>query len=182
MKLSTAFTLLTSALVGLYAIPSIAKDVKITPPSVIDRPAPIKPIRPIPLKPVSFDEIKCKSSYSAPLVEYENKYEIITDSHRFVDLYLETDSNSQEPVPTIDFDTTTVIALLPQPRPNPSYGIRVDQITESIRHVNVNVEYFNYTSSDWAVIQVIHYPYCFYSMPKTNKRITFTSTEQSYRL
>ena len=164
---------------------TFAQDAKLGAPINADRTEfirPIKPIRPSPSKPIDFKEIKCKSNYSAPLVNYKNKYEVVTDPHRFLDLYLQTDNNSQEPAPVIDFDTTTVIALLPQPRPNPSYGIRVSHVDETIKSINVNVEYYNYISDDWAVIQVVHYPYCFYAIPKSKKRILFTETENTYQI
>lgn len=96
--------------------------------------------------------------------------EHVTDAHRFRELYLSANPQSQDDVPDIDFNERDVIAVLAGRQPSGGYAVYVSDVNE--RDGDLDVVYTLVSpSSDCAVTTQIIYPYCFVSLAKVQGQV-----------
>jgi len=124
---------------------------------------------------VAFTAIACPAVSYQSAIEKQNQ-EVIDNAHRFVELYLATDLNSQDDEPTVDFDKKTVIALHLGLKPTPGYGVHVNEVQENDKNIMVNYE-VRAPGAGCILNAVVTYPYCFITIDKTEKDVQFSGKE-----
>ncbi|UTF59028.1 protease complex subunit PrcB family protein [Gilvimarinus sp. DA14] len=123
--------------------------------------------------PYAYEVIECGRSWHTTIDEPSR--EVITDVHRFREVYGVSDLNNQDDIPTIDFDTQQVVAMHAGRKPNPGHSLRIDQVVEvedriEVRYTNILPN----SSGDCAYPSVIAHPYCFISMAKSDLSVTYS--------
>ncbi|UZJ46116.1 protease complex subunit PrcB family protein [Marinimicrobium sp. C6131] len=96
--------------------------------------------------------------------------EHVTDAHRFRELYLSANPNSQDDVPDIDFDGRDVIAVLAGRQSSGGHEVYVSDVSERDGGLDVGYTLVS-PSSDCAVTTQITYPYCFVSLSKVQGEV-----------
>lgn len=127
----------------------------------------------------NFQAIACPAISSHMAFDYhELNIEVIDDSHRFIEVYMATDLNSQEEAPELNFDDIQVLAIHLGERPSSNYLVRVTEVVETDDLVSVN--YINVSPCEsCGADDVMTYPYCFVAIDNTDKEIEFNETEIS---
>lgn len=103
----------------------------------------------------------------------EPSQQVITSAHHFREVYGVTNLNSQNEVPQVDFDTRQVIALHGGFKPSSGYSLRVDHIIDEGEELEVRYTAIE-PGADCQVDAAIRYPYCFVSMAKTDRPVTYS--------
>ncbi|MDO3387628.1 hypothetical protein QWI17_17425 [Gilvimarinus sp. SDUM040013] len=111
----------------------------------------------------------------------EPSREVISDVHRFREVYGVTDLNNQDAIPDVNFDNKQVVAIHSGTKGNPAHGLRIDGVVTSANKLVVQ-----YTailpdrSGDCSYPTVAVYPYCFISMEKSELYVTYSEiTEEN---
>lgn len=119
--------------------------------------------------PAEVEVIACPE-YSGHSDLDENSAENVTNAHRFRELYLAANPNSQDDVPEIDFDERDVIAVIAGRKSSGGHAVYVSEVNE--RDGDLDVVYTLVSpSSDCAVTTQITYPYCFVSLAKVQGHV-----------
>gem|GEM_PF-4758532 len=123
--------------------------------------------------PPEVQEIVC------PEVAYQSDFEEgltehVTGPHRFLDLYLGADTNSQEEPPEVDFDQVDVLAVLAGAQPNGGYMVYISDIHQQGDDIEVVYQLVGPSLSECSAADVMTYPYCFVSIPKVQGNVQFT--------
>jgi len=114
-------------------------------------------------------------AYATDFLEGLNEH--VTDPHRFLDLYLGVDTNSQDEAPEIDFDNVDVLAVLAGEQPNGGYRVYISDVHQRGDDLEVVYQLVGPDLSECSVPDVVTYPYCFVSVPKVQGEVEFV--EQS---
>jgi hypothetical protein len=100
---------------------------------------------------------------------------VITTSGQWQQLWQDMHS-SRAPIPalpTIDFDTTMVIAVFAGEHPTAGYSITITQITDEGDHIQVNVK-TTQPAAGGMTLQVLTQPYHLVQLAKSTKPIQFS--------
>lgn len=122
---------------------------------------------------IACPEVAYQSDFEERLTEH------VTDPHRFLDLYLGADTNSQEEPPEIDFDQVDVLAVLAGARPNGGYMVYISDIHQRGDDIEVVYQLVSPSLSECSVPDVMTYPYCFVSIPKVQGDVRFIEEKLS---
>lgn len=121
----------------------------------------------------AYELIECGNSGHTAIDEPSR--EVITDEHRFREVYGVSDLNNQDDIPTIDFDTQQVVAIHAGWKANPGYGLRIDQVVTDKGAIEVRyTDILPDSSGDCAYPDAVVHPYCFISMAKSDLTITYS--------
>jgi hypothetical protein len=82
-----------------------------------------------------------------------------------------------EPMPEIDFDAFTLVAVFLGQKPHPGYSVKIERAVEYRDEVLIDVTEF-LPSPGMLYAQVIVYPYDATLIPKTGKQIRFATIEK----
>jgi hypothetical protein len=120
----------------------------------------------------TFEVIACpgvasNSSIKAPNVEF------VTNSHKFVELYLASNLDSQQTEPVIDFEKKSVIGIHLGEKPSSGYQVKVTGIEDRGSRVIVSYEVAS-PSEGCEVNTALTYPYCFVSINKSSKTVEYS--------
>ncbi|WP_020208630.1 protease complex subunit PrcB family protein [Gilvimarinus chinensis] len=128
----------------------------------------------------AYEVIECGNSWHTTIGEPSR--EVITDEHRFREVYGVSDLNNQDDIPTIDFDTQQVVAMHAGQKPDPGYGLRIDQVVTENGAIEVRyTDILPDSSGDCAYPSVVAYPYCFVSMVKSDLAVTYSGIKEEGR-
>ncbi len=146
--------------------PGISKEPNIMePPPLVDRIPPEVEV-------IACPEIASHADSDEGLAEH------VTDAHRFLDLYLAADPQSQEEPPEPDFAEVDVLAVLAGAQPNGGHSVFVSEINEEGDDLEVVYTLVSPSEGCLATDQMI-YPYCFVSIPKVQGEVRFTENSVS---
>lgn len=128
--------------------------------------------------PYPYDVVECDQSYHTTITEPSR--EVITNVHRFREIYGVTDLNSQSEVPSVDFDNRQVIAIHAGGQANPGHGLRVDDVVQTDHALNVRYTAIEENQSgECSYPDVVVYPYCFIAVDQSDLPVTYSrSTEE----
>lgn len=130
----------------------------------IMEPAPIFDRFPAEVEVIACPEYAGQSDIDEPLAEH------VTHAHRFRELYLSANPNSQDEVPDIDFNERDVIAVLAGRQSSGGHTVYVSEVNEQGGGLDVGYTLVS-PSSDCAVTTQITYPYCFVSLAKVQGEV-----------
>lgn len=116
---------------------------------------------------IACPEVAYASDFEEPVTEH------VTDPHRFLDLYLGADTNSQEDAPEIDFDSVDILAVLPGAQPNGGHMVYISDIHRRGDDLDVVYQLVSPSLSECTAADVSTYPYCFVSVPKVEGDVVF---------
>ncbi len=115
---------------------------------------------------VACPEVAVNSDFEEP------QQEVIDNNHRFVEAYLGNQPYPHDEIPLVDFDESMVIFIHAGFKPTHRYGVEIDVVRET--DDSVVVEYTEFEpGSDCLAEDEPTYPYCFISMDRTDKEISF---------
>lgn len=121
----------------------------------------------------TFEVIACPEVANNSTIK-ESQIELISSSHRFVELYLTSDLDSQQAEPIIDFEKKSVIAIHLGEKASSGHQVRVTGVEDQGARVMVNYEVIA-PSEECAVDTGLTYPYCFISIEKSTKTVDFNA-------
>lgn len=116
---------------------------------------------------IACPEVAYASDIEEPVTEH------VTDPHRFLDLYLGADTNSQEDAPEINFDNVDILAVLPGAQPTSGYRVYISDIHQRGDDLEVVYQLVSPLLSECSVPDQLTYPYCFVSVPKVQGDVVF---------
>lgn len=122
----------------------------------------------------SFEVIACPAIATHTSIT-SPKVELINSPHRFVELYLSSNLDSQQSEPTIDFDTKSVISIHLGEKPSSGYSVRVTKVENKSSRIIVSYEVVS-PSEGCGVDTGLTYPYCFVSIDKTSKALEYRAS------
>ncbi len=138
----------------------------------IMEPAPLVDSIPPEVEVIACPEVAGQSDYEDGLAEH------VTDSHRFLDLYLAADPYSQDELPEPDFTEVDVLAVLAGAQPNGAHSVFISEVNEEGDDLEVVYVLVSPSEGCMATDQMI-YPYCFVSIPKMQGEVRFTKGQVS---
>lgn len=121
---------------------------------------------------IACPEVASQSDFEEALTEH------VTDPHRFLELYLGADPQSQDEAPELDFDEIDVLAVLAGTQPSGGHLVYISEVNEQGDDLEV-VYVLVSPSSNCAATDQITYPYCFVSIPKVPGHVHFTESRVS---
>ncbi len=125
-------------------------------------------------KPYAYEMVECGNSAHTSIEELSR--EVITGVHEFREVYGVTDLNRQEEVPDIDFSTQQVVAIHSGWKPNPGYGLRIDEVVTHDGSIVVRyTDILANSSDDCAYPAMVVSPYCFIAMKKSDLPVTYAA-------
>lgn len=115
---------------------------------------------------------------TCPEVAYASDFEEavtehVADPHRFLDLYLGADANSQEDAPEVDFYNVDILAVLAGAQPSGGYKVYISDIHQRGDDLEVVYQLVRPMLSECSVPDVMTYPYCFVTVPKVQGDVVF---------
>lgn len=119
----------------------------------------------------SFEVIACPAIATHTSIITPN-IELITNSHRFVEIYLSSDLDSQQDEPTIDFEKKSVIAIHLGEKTTSGHSVTVTKVEDKGSRVVVSYEVVS-PSEGCGVDTGLTYPYCFVSINKSTKNVEY---------
>ncbi len=135
-------------------------------------PAPLVDSIPPEVEVIACPEVAGQSDYEDGLAEH------VTDPHRFLELYLGADPQSQDEAPEPDFDEADVLAVLAGVQSSGGHWVYISDVNEQGDDLEVVYQLVS-PSSDCAATDQITYPYCFVSIPKVPGQVHFAESRVS---